>query len=174
MKILFISDIHGIKTNLNVIESLNYDVLVFLGDLYSLGYNQSDEVDNDSVKKFIVNNRNKLICMKGNCDQSNDYINTNIPVNDDYIKFRQDGLNIYCTHGHRYNYHKLSSFDEPGVLIYGHEHVPYIEKFNNMIYICVGSLSKPRFGSKSSYCIYENRTFTIFAVSGEVLNMITI
>ena len=61
MKILFISDIHGITTNLNVIEKImtegNIDKLVCLGDLYYPGpsYDNKYEID------YILQNKNEII-----------------------------------------------------------------------------------------------------------------
>ena len=66
MKILFISDIHGIDDNLriidNVIKDEEIDRLVVLGDLYNCGVNKS-------VEDFLLKYQNILICMKGNCDR---------------------------------------------------------------------------------------------------------
>lgn len=169
MKILFISDIHGSANNLSVINNFSFDTLVILGDIYD-----NFSKDNDKVKNFILNNKDKIICVKGNCDSDYDFVNLNLPVNNDYIKIADDDLHIFCTHGHRYNYHNLSYLGLPSVLIYGHEHIPYIKRFNDMIYICVGSISKPRKGSKASFCIYDNKTFTIYAVDGEIIEKITI
>lgn len=174
MRILFISDIHGVKTNLDVIKNYEYDTLVILGDLYHNGYEDSNEFDNAYIKDFIMNNRSKIICTKGNCDNSYDFIDLNLPVNDDYIKITDDGLNIYCSHGHRYNYRNLSYLGTAGVIIYGHEHVPSINNFNDVTYICVGSISKPRYGSLPSFCIYEDKKFTIYAVTGKVIDSIAI
>ncbi|MBE6148458.1 MAG: phosphodiesterase [Firmicutes bacterium] len=174
MKLMFISDIHGIKTNLNILNNYQCDKIIFLGDLYDNGYFNNPEVDDEAVKQFILSNRDKIVCVKGNCDSEYDYKKLNIPVVSDYLKLEDNNLNIYCTHGHRYNFHNLSYLGTEGVIIYGHEHVPYIEKVNDIIYICVGSISRPRFGSEASFCIYENHTFTIYSVSGEIIDSITI
>ena len=59
MKILFISDIHGIKTNLSKIrqrfEELECDKLVVLGDLYYIGPRNKmiDGYDINYVKEFF-------------------------------------------------------------------------------------------------------------------------
>ena len=78
MKILFISDIHGIKTNLPKIkekfETLNCDKLVVLGDLYYIGPRNKmiEGYDIDYVKEFLESFKDKLICIKGNCDSEVD------------------------------------------------------------------------------------------------------
>lgn len=173
MKILFISDIHGIPDYLDVIDQYKYDELIVLGDLFSYGNESSNIVGNAEVQKFLKNHYNKILCVKGNCDSGYDYRQINLPVNNDFLHLKIDNLNIYCTHGHLYNYHNLSFGEKSGILIYGHEHVPYIESFNDMTYICVGSISKPRYASKPSFCIYEDRIFTIYSIDGEIIDRIT-
>ena len=36
-----------------------------------------------------------------------------------------DGLDIYLTHGNEYSLEKNKKFDRKGILVYGHEHIPY-------------------------------------------------
>ena len=66
----------------------------------------------------------------------------------------------------KYNNNKISN----SVLVYGHEHIPYIENHNNMLYINVGSISLPRNNNKPTYMIYENKTFTIYDVENNIVN----
>jgi calcineurin-like phosphoesterase len=60
MKILFISDIHGIDINMKKIETViefeQIDKLVVLGDLYYAGptYNKKQELENN-LKKYMEN-----------------------------------------------------------------------------------------------------------------------
>ena len=60
MKILFISDIHGIATNLNVIEKKikneKIDKLVCLGDLYYAGpsYDNKYKINSKKVFEFLT------------------------------------------------------------------------------------------------------------------------
>ena len=70
MKILFISDIHGININLKKIEKIiekeGIDKLVVLGDLYYAGptYNQKYEVNSMNVKDTLTKYSDKIICLK--------------------------------------------------------------------------------------------------------------
>ena len=72
-----------------------------------------------------------------------------------------------------YNYDLGSFQSEIGVLIYGHKHIPSVNRINNMIYICIGSISVPRFGEKT-YCIYENNSFTIFDIDGNIIDYVEV
>lgn len=179
MKILFLSDIHGIYDNLecieSVIESENIDKLVVLGDLYytGFGYNDKYKVNSTLVKDFLTKYKDMLICMRGNCDSDVDVKVSDFPICNNLSVICVDGINIYITHGNEYNSRNCKKI-EKGILVYGHEHIPYIEENNNVIYICVGSISLPRNNSKPSYMIYENRTFTIFDIHKNVIKNITI
>ena len=61
MKILFISDIHGIIDNLSLIENKmeehKIDKLVCLGDMYYCGptYNKKYEINSNGVFEFLKN-----------------------------------------------------------------------------------------------------------------------
>ena len=67
MKILFFSDIHGIKTNLNKLEKVinnnDFDKLVVLGDLYYNGFEKNIEFDNQLVYEFLIKYQDKLNCV---------------------------------------------------------------------------------------------------------------
>lgn len=167
MRIMFISDIHGNKECLNILRKERFDQLVVLGDIYSYGYNEDD--DKDTIKE-LMNYKSKLICIKGNSDSDNKELFSK----DKSIKFVVDNILFRCDHGDKYNYHHASFIDEKGVLIYGHEHVPYIKQISNMIYVCVGSLGKPRYGSKASYAIYEKNNLIIYSIDKEIIDSIKI
>ncbi len=60
------------------------------------------------------------------------------------------------------------------ILVYGHEHVPYMKQFDGKIYINVGSISFPRNDGMSTYMIYENKIFTIYDIEDNVIDRIEI
>ena len=125
MKIMFISDIHGIKTNLKLIKK---------------------KYDKFECEKLVV-----LSLL--------------------YV----DGLNIYITHGDKYSERNCQNLKNlKGILVYGHEHRPYIYEQGKFVYINTGSISLPRGTEKASYTIYDNRKFTIYDVEGKIINSISI
>ena len=74
MKVLVISDIHGIKTNLPLIKDrfieLKCELLIVLGDLYyNYGREDAKDYDPEYVRDFLDSFSDKMICMKGNCDE---------------------------------------------------------------------------------------------------------
>jgi len=180
MKILFISDIHGVTNNLDYIRNLdnkeNFDKVVVLGDLYYAGptYDNMYEVNSIKVKDFLVSFKDKLMCMRGNCDSDVDVKSSDFPICNNLSLLYIDGIDIYLTHGDEYSKYKNRKFDRKGVLVYGHEHIPYIEEIDDMIYICVGSISLPRGGNRPSYMTYESKKFTIYSIDEEIIDSIEV
>ena len=178
MKILFISDIHGIDANLkrieDTIEKEKIDKLVVLGDLYYAGptYNQKYKLNSNGVKNILTKYAGKIICLKGNCDSDVDIKISDFPICNNLALICIDGIDIYLTHGNEYSFEKNRKFNRKGVLVYGHEHIPYIKKNKDMIYINVGSISLPRENNKPTYMIYENKEFTIYDIDGNVFDRI--
>ena len=86
MKFIVISDIHGIKTNLPKIKErfkkLECDKLIVLGDLFYIGpRNQMIEgYDIEYVKNFLNSFKDKIICIKGNCDSEVDEMVCEFPI----------------------------------------------------------------------------------------------
>lgn len=180
MKIIFLSDIHGVYDNLVVIEKLleNYkiDKIVVLGDLYYPGpnYNGKLKIESSKVKDFLMKYSEKLICMRGNCDSDVDIKSSDFPICNGLSLLYIDGLNIYITHGNEYSMKKNKKFNSEGILVYGHEHIPYINKINDVIYINVGSISFPKDNNLPTYMIYENRKFTIYDIVGKIIDEIEV
>ena len=175
MKILFISDIHGKADDLRVIRKemlkQNIDKLVVLGDLYYQGVFY-DQLSIDEVKQFLIDYQNKIICMRGNCDSNYDVKETKVPIYFDLKLINVDGLNIYLTHGDKYNIDNYSNIDS--ILIYGHKHYPFIKKHDNIYFINPGSIFYPRNNSKASYMVYSDRVFTIYSIDGDIIDLLKV
>ncbi len=180
MKVVFISDIHGIDANLGkiekVIEKEHIDKIVVLGDLYYAGptYNKEYKVNSISVKDTLTKYAEKLICLKGNCDSEVDIKASDFPICNNLALICVDGLDIYLTHGNEYSLEKNRKFNRKGILVYGHEHIPYIKQDKDMTYINAGSISLPKDNNKSTYVIYENQKFTIYDLDNHEVDSIEI
>ena len=178
MKILFISDIHGIDINLrkieNIIDNEKIDKLVVLGDLYYAGplYNKKYDVNSNNVKDILTKYSDKIICLRGNCDSDVDVKVSDFPICNNLSLICIDGLDIYLTHGNEYNLEKNNKFNRNGILVYGHEHIPYIKKKDDILYINVGSISLPKDNNKPTYMTYENKRFTIYDIEGNIFDSI--
>ena len=178
MKILFFSDMHGISKNLDklrmLIEEKKFDKIVCLGDIYYAGpsYIKNQDYDSNKVLKFLMDYNDRLICLKGNCDSDVDIRASDFPICSNLALINVDGLDIYLTHGNEYNKNKNRKFYKKGILVYGHEHFPYIEVIGDMTYINVGSISLPRNGSNETYAVYEDKKITIFDIENNIVDSV--
>lgn len=179
MKILFISDIHGSYENLDYIDTIikdkGIDKLIVLGDLYYSGFGSdiNSKINGNIVKDFLTKYSDILICMRGNCDSDVDIKVSDFPICNDLSMLLVDDLHIYITHGNKYNNKKTNNFYNTGILVYGHEHIPYIDKQGDMTYICVGSISFPRNEFGHSYMIYEDKNFILYNINNEIIDSIS-
>lgn len=165
MKLLIASDIHGsayyIKKLTAAIKEEMPDKIILLGDLLYHGprndlpkeYNPKDVID-------ILNSlKEKLICVRGNCDTEVDQMVLSFPILSDYLTVFTDGLTIYISHGHIYNKENPLSFNKGDIFISGHTHIPISENIDGVTYLNPGSVSIPKENSPHSYMIYEKGNF---------------
>ena len=86
MKYMIISDIHGMTTNLPVIKDKldDCDKLIVLGDLYYPEFRNrlSPYYDPEYIKAFLITEKEKLICLKGNCDRIKNITDNAFPMED--------------------------------------------------------------------------------------------
>ena len=166
MRIMFISDIHGIKTNLDLIkkryEELNCSKLVVLGDLYYIGprNHMKEEYDINYVKDFLASFKENLICIRGNCDSEVDITVSDFPIINELGIISIDGKDLYLTHGHIYNEDNWKKNNS--ILIYGHLHIPFIKEKNGNLFINPGSISLPKGETGPTYLVLEDEKFVIY------------
>ena len=162
MKIIIVSDIHGYNTYMSklidIIDKEYPNKIIFLGDInYS-------RIKDDEVFNKLNSLRDKIIAVKGNCDDANDIECVSFPVCNNYLMVNVDGINWYLTHGHL-NY-KLPDIDKNDILLNGHTHCYELSRN----YINPGSLSLPRMHSEHTYIIYQNKKFTLYDLDGNIIN----
>lgn len=173
MKLLFISDIHGIKTNLEKIKErfneLECDKLVVLGDLFYIGPRNEMKEDYDIayVKDFLNSFKDKIICIKGNCDSEVDTLVCEFPIIKDLGIISTINEDIYLTHGHIYNESNWQGTNS--TLVYGHLHIPFIKEIETNTYINPGSISLPKGGFPPTYLFYNENEFTIFDINDNII-----
>lgn len=173
MKVMFISDIHGIKTNIKKLEEIfikeKCDKLIVLGDLYYIG--PRNTMNNDynikEVLDFLNKYKDKIICIKGNCDSEVDEMVSEFPILNELSMISIDNHEIYITHGHIYNEDNWDKTNS--ILIYGHYHIPFIKEKESNLFINPGSISLPKDNNKPSYLIYDNNKLTIYDIDENIL-----
>lgn len=175
MKILFASDLHGSFYYAKILEKLinkeNPDKIVLLGDILYHGPRNPLPKDYSPENTFELLNlfKNKIMCVRGNCDSEVDQMVLEFPIMADYIMLNVDNINMFLTHGHIYNKNNMPKINDNDFIIHGHTHIHTIEKLDTATYINTGSISMPKENQTNSYMIYENKMFSIKSIDGQVL-----
>ena len=173
MKLMIASDIHGTayycKKLLEAYEREGAEKLLLLGDI--LYHGPRNDLPEGYAPKEVIAMLNplkdKLLCVRGNCDTEVDQMVLSFPVLADYAIFWLDGKAVYATHGHNYNEEKLPPLADGDILLNGHTHVPKCTDHGNYTYMNPGSVSIPKENSPHSYMIYENGKFLWKDLEGE-------
>ena len=175
MKLMIASDIHGsafyCEKLLNAFAKEKPQRLLLLGDL--LYHGPRNDLPKDYAPKKVISMLNavkdKIICVRGNCEAEVDQMVLNFPVlSESLLLFLDDRLR-FATHGHIYNENKLPALQVGDVFLQGHTHIPVMKKEGEYCFINPGSVSIPKENSEHSYMIYENSCFTLKNLDGEEL-----
>ena len=176
MKLLIASDIHGdfnsAKAVIDLFKSENCDKILLLGDiLYHGPRNDLPSTYNPKAVIELLNaNKNSILAVRGNCDTEVDQMVLDFPILADYCYLLLDGLSVFATHGHHHNTNTPPPLRNGEILIHGHTHVIACEEFGNgNYYLNPGSISLPKENNPRSYMIYENKSFTVKDLDGEII-----
>ncbi|MBR2467135.1 MAG: phosphodiesterase [Clostridia bacterium] len=176
MKLLICSDIHGdldsAKRVFEAYEREGAEKILILGDLLYHGP-RNDLPPTYAPKEVIAllnANREKILCVRGNCDTEVDQMVLDFPILADYIYLSLDGLSVFATHGHHHNTATPPALRKGEILLHGHTHVLKCEEFGNgNFYLNPGSVALPKEGNPRSYMVYENGCFTVKDLDGHVI-----
>ena len=157
MKLLIASDIHGSETYciklLDAFKNENADRLLLLGDILYHGP-RNDLPDGYAPKKVIelLNAiKDRIFCVRGNCDTEVDQMVLEFPILADYAVIPVGDNLIYATHGHNFNESNLPPLRKDDILLHGHTHIPKCIEHENYIYMNPGSTSIPKENSHHGY-----------------------
>jgi len=170
---MFISDIHGISTNLSKVkecfQTLGCEKLVILGDLYYLNHKNRINYDYNiaEVHEFLEFFKDNMVCIRGNCDSEVDSMVSDFPIVNELGFISDDRFDIYLTHGHIHNEYNWKMNNS--ILVYGHLHKPFIKEINGNLFLNPGSVSLPRGGYPPTYLVYDNGFFTIYDMEDKVV-----
>ena len=165
MKILFLSDIHGVPSTLEqalaAAEPLGYDRIVLLGDLLYHGPRNGVPDFYDPVKVVAILNglKEKIVAVRGNCDAEVDQMMFEFPMMGDYAILETEKEKFFLTHGHLWNESRLPPAGTGTVLTHGHTHVPELKKLDcGLTIFNPGSVSLPKGGSARSFGYFDGST----------------
>ena len=165
MKWMIASDLHGsayyCRKMLEAFEWEEADRLFLLGDL--LYHGPRNDLPREYAPKEVIpllnGKKEKLLCVRGNCDAEVDQMVLEFPVLADYAVLPVGQRLIYATHGHIYHVKNLPPLAPGDVLLHGHTHVPAWTEFGQgNLYLNPGSVSIPKENSPHSYMTLEGNT----------------
>lgn len=165
MKWMIASDLHGsayyCRKMLEAFEREGADRLFLLGDL--LYHGPRNDMPREYAPKEVIpllnGKKEKLLCVRGNCDAEVDQMVLEFPVLADYAVLPVGQRLIYATHGHIYHVKNLPPLAPGDVLLHGHTHVPAWTEFGQgNLYLNPGSVSIPKENSPHSYMTLEGNT----------------
>ena len=167
MKYLIASDIHGsakyCRLLLEKFTEEKADKILLLGDLLYHGPRNDlpEEYAPKKVIEMLNSIKEKIICIRGNCDAEVDQMVLEFPIMADYLILDWGDKPVYATHGHHFN----PSAPFPGVkdyyLLNGHTHISMIKEYPDFTYVNPGSVSIPKENTGHSYMIFENGKFSL-------------
>ena len=129
MRILFLSDIHGVPSTLAAAlekgAALGYDRIVLLGDLLYHGPRNGvpDFYDPVKVAQMLNALKDCIVAVRGNCDAEVDQMMMEFPMMDDCKVLEADGERFFLTHGHLFNEYRLPPIGMGTILCHGHTHI---------------------------------------------------
>ena len=182
MKIMIASDIHGsayyCRQLLAAFDREDADRLLLLGDI--LYHGPRNDLPKEYAPKEVIallnERKQRIFCVRGNCEAEVDQMVLQFPVMADYCILPVGERMIYATHGHNHNLKALPPLQKGDILLHGHTHVPAAEPFGqDNLYLNPGSVSLPKENSPKSYLLYENGIFSFCRLdNGEVFRTVSV
>ena len=165
MKLVIASDIHGSAYYcgllLKAIETEKADRVLILGDI--LYHGPRNDLPECYAPKKVIEMLNplkdKLLCVRGNCDTEVDQMVLDFPILADYSVIPVGERLIYATHGHNFNENNLPPISKGDILLNGHTHVSKCVEHSDFIYMNPGSVSIPKEDTPHSFMTLKEGKF---------------
>ena len=165
MRLFIASDIHGseyyCRKMIDAFLTEKADKMLLLGDV--LYHGPRNELPKDYNPKSVIamlnNIKDKILCVRGNCDSEVDQMVLEFPVMSDYIMLVHGDITLFATHGHIYNKDNLPPFSKGMIVLNGHTHIPELTVNEDYILINPGSVSIPKENSVNGYIMFDENEF---------------
>ena len=162
MKLFIASDIHGsaywCEKMLKAFEASGAEKLLLLGDI--LYHGPRNDLPDDYAPKKVIAMLNplkeRILCVRGNCDTEVDQMVLEFPVMAEYAVVAAGNSTIFACHGHK----PFPPVSKGSIILYGHTHIPEMRECEGITYINPGSVSIPKEGSAHSYILFDDEKFT--------------
>ena len=175
MKWMIASDLHGsaywTEKLMAAFVREGCDRLILLGDVLYHGP-RNDPPEGYAPKQVIAQlsaRKDKILCVRGNCEAEVDQMVLPFPVMADYAVLPVGDRLMYITHGHTHNTKNCPPLQRGDILLHGHTHVPACEAFGDgNMYLNPGSASLPKEESHHGYMTLEDGLFLWKDMDGEI------
>lgn len=170
MKWMIASDLHGsysaCRKMLARFEAEHAERLLLLGDLLYHGPRNDlpEEYNPKGVIGLLNEQKQNLLCVRGNCDAEVDQMVLEFPILSDSLLFFVNGHTVFATHGHIFNEQNRPPLHKGDVLLHGHTHIPVMESRGDWTLLNPGSVAIPKNGSQPSYFTMQDGLFTLHAL----------
>ena len=164
-KIIIASDIHGsafwCKKLVELFEKENAQTLLLLGDLLYHGPRNPlpDGYAPMEVANMLNAIKDKLICVRGNCDSEVDQMVLDFPMRADSGMVLWNGKRVHATHGHLFSADNPPPMSKGDLLVNGHFHEPKLTALENGgTYANCGSVALPKANTPHSCIVFDGET----------------
>ncbi|SFL52099.1 hypothetical protein SAMN05216390_13910 [Lachnospiraceae bacterium KH1T2] len=175
MRYMVASDIHGSALACELIaknlKKEKADRLILLGDILYHGPRNDlpERYDPKACIKILNKLKDRVLCVRGNCDSEVDQMVLEFPILADYAIIDIGDRLIYATHGHILNKENIPPLKKGDILLHGHTHVPASEFFGDgLLYMNPGSVAIPKDNSPQSYMIIDKGLVEWKTISGKI------
>lgn len=170
MKYLIVSDIHGsidsVEFIIDKFNCLSCDMILCLGDVLYHGPRNDlpSNYNPKAVIKLLNEYKDKIICVKGNCEAEVDQMVLDFKIHDFY-DFKINETSIHLEHGHHLDEYK----GDAKIVLFGHTHIPTVDTYKEGVQINPGSITIPKNNSKRSYAILDENTITCYGMDDSIV-----
>ena len=164
-KIMIASDIHGsayyCRLMLDRFREEKAERLVLLGDI--LYHGPRNDLPKEYAPKEVIAMlnplRDRIICVRGNCDTEVDQMVLDFNVLNEQAYLNFNNRSIVLVHGHKLDEKNIPALNNGDILLCGHTHVPKCEQRDGYTYMNPGSVSIPKENSAHSYMILDDKFY---------------
>ncbi len=164
-KIMIASDIHGsayyCRLMLDRLREEKAERLVLLGDI--LYHGPRNDLPKEYAPKEVIAMlnplRDRIICVRGNCDTEVDQMVLDFNVLNEQAYLNFNNRSIVLVHGHKLDEKNIPALNNGDILLCGHTHVPKCEQRDGYTYMNPGSVSIPKENSAHSYMILDDKFY---------------